>query len=219
MKRGSQCACCCNNNVNAFLTCTTRSTLVCTRLIIAPLIYSLYFPPWWWLVPPPCLHSLRLGVPLFLSLARYMQLIGRKKSASDVKFFDTRSDTRTYEGSRGMRRRNKTDTEEDGFGRRGRRRFYASYNHSYLLRYKQKYARILPSISRAYHYHRCRVSGINVKCVECVQFGDGLRKKRREGVVIYIGGYNAIVCGRIHMRLIVAYYEDEDVQTRGMFIG
>lgn len=79
MKRGSQCACCCNNNVNAFLTCTTRSTLVCTRLIIAPLIYSLYFPPWWWLVPPPCLHSLRLGVPLFLSLWRVMQLMGREK--------------------------------------------------------------------------------------------------------------------------------------------
>lgn len=71
MKRGSQCACCCNNNVNAFLTCTTRSMLVCTRLIIAPLIYSLYFPPWWWFVPPPCLHSLHLGVSLFLSLARY----------------------------------------------------------------------------------------------------------------------------------------------------
>lgn len=128
-----------------------------------------------------------------------------------MKFFDTRSDAtharmhaHTYEGSRGTQRRNKTDTEEDGFGRRGGRRFYASYNHSYLLRYKQKYARALPS--RAYHYHRCRVSGINVKCVECVQFGDGLRKRRGEGwsCCLYISGwYNAIVCGRTHMWLIV----------------
>jgi len=44
-----------SNNVNAFLTCITRSAFVCARPTIAPLIYSLYFPR----ESPPCRRSLR----------------------------------------------------------------------------------------------------------------------------------------------------------------
>ena len=70
-----------------------------------------------------------------------------------------------------------------------------------------------------YGYHRRRVSGINVECTECVQFGDGLRKRRRgAGWSCCLYRSNAIVCGRIRMRLI-AYYQDENVQTRETFVN
>lgn len=72
-------ACCCNNNVNAFLTCTTRSTLVCAQLIIVPLIYSLYFPSLWWLEPSLCLHSPRVRGCFSFSLWRAIQFTGEWK--------------------------------------------------------------------------------------------------------------------------------------------
>jgi len=210
-----------NNNVNAFLTCTTRSTLVYAQLIIVPLIYSLYFPSLRWLEPSLCLHSLRVRGCFSFSLACYTVYRGVKKAWS----FSTRDRTQTYarthactyDKPRGhdveiKRTRKRTALVDKGvvaFMPHPAIRICWSIN-------KNMHA---PSISRAYRYHRRWVSDINVKCAKCVQFDDGLRKRRERGWSCCLHWGNVIVCGRTHMRLIAPYYQGKGIQTRGMFIG
>jgi len=141
-------ACCCNNNVNAFLTCITRSTLVCAQLIIVPLIYSLYFSPSRWLKPSPCLHSFRSGVLCSL-------WGGKKREVFRHAIGRERTHARTHEGPRGRDVEIKW-TRKRTADRRGRRRFYALSNHSYLLKYKQKYA-------RAFYFANVRISSSTVR--------------------------------------------------------
>lgn len=109
-KRSSQCSSGNNNNVNAFLTCTTQEAR-CSVHIIAALIYSPRFPPSrWYLEPPPCLLStvsFRSVPPLPICTRCSMQ--GEK-----ARSFSTREHD---ELDGGTRRRNETDTEEDGFAR------------------------------------------------------------------------------------------------------
>jgi len=148
-------ACCCNNNVNAFLTCTTRSTLVCAQLIIVPLIYSLYFSPSRWLEPSPCLHSLRSGVLCSLWGGKkrevFRHAIGRERTPHDA--------------PRGRDVEIKWTRKRTALIGAGVVAFmlYPTIRICWGIN-RNMHA---PSISRTYGYHR-RLSDINVECAECV---------------------------------------------------
>lgn len=222
MKRGSLRSLYNSNNVNAFLTCTTRSMPVCARLIIASLIYSLYFPPRC-LESLPCLRPFRSGA----SIPCTMQLAERWKSARGVfrHVRDTRNERGRIRSSRGESRGRDVEIKRHGRGRlwlvagdrESRRRFHASLSHSYLLRYKQKYAYPPPRTTIA--VAECRALTSNApKCVRR-EVAEAAERRMELSVVLSVM-HQYIVCGFTYARFDSCILSRRrHINARNVFIG